>query len=98
MKQGVNDFNDINEDSFKKNLNESLKTTNNLPIKERDYMISTAMRRLHIESKWHNAVARGACYLDGVRFWELVDYAEHARKPANCFVFCIGRELEKAGL
>ena len=85
----------INEDSFKKNLNESLKgKTNDLDVKERDYMISAAMRRLHVEPKWHDAIAKGACYLDGVRFWELVDIASTKKSPAHYFVACIGRECQ----
>ena len=84
----------ISEDSFKKNLNESLKgRTNNLDTNERNYMISQAMKRLHVESRWHDAIARGACYLDGARFWELVDIASRKKSPANYFVACIGREI-----
>ena len=87
----------LNEDSFKKNLNDSMKgRTNNLDVKERDYMISTAMRRLRISTQWHNAVARGACYLEGARFWELVDIASTKKSPAHYFVACIGREVVKA--
>lgn len=85
----------INEDSFKKNLNESLKgKTNDLDVKERDYMISAAMRRLQVEPRWHDAIAKGACYLDGVRFWELVDIASTKKSPAHYFVACIGRECQ----
>jgi hypothetical protein len=90
----------INESFLKEtsmNINEK-KVTNNLDTKERDYMIRTAMKRLGVSAQWHDAVARGACYLQGDRFWELVDHAMKARKPANYFVFCIGKELEKAGL
>lgn len=86
----------INEDSFKKNLNEineSLKDkTNNLDVDERNYMIRTAMTRLRISSEWHDAVAKGACYLDGVRFWELVDIASSKKSPAKYFVACCCRE------
>lgn len=86
----------LNEDSFKKNLNDSMKgRTNSLDVKERDYMISTAMRRLRISTQWHNAVARGACYLEGARFWELVDIASTKKSPAHYFVACIGREVVK---
>jgi len=85
----------FNEDSFKKNLNEineSMKgRTNNLDVDERNYMIRTAMQRLHISSEWHNAVAKGACYLDGVRFWELVDMARTKNSPAKWFVACCCR-------
>jgi hypothetical protein len=42
-------------------------------------------------------VAKGANYLQGDRFWALVDQAMKARKPANYFVFCVNRELESAG-
>lgn len=90
----------INESFLKEtsmNINDK-KATNNLDVKERDYMIQTAMKRLGISTQWHDAVARGACYLQGPRFWELVDCAMKARKPANYFVFCIGQELRKAGL
>lgn len=83
----------FNEDSFKKNLNESLNgRTNNIDTKERNYMISTAMQRLHISNEWHDAVAKGACYLDGVRFWELVDMARTKKSPARWFVACCCRE------
>lgn len=83
----------FNEDSSKKNLNESLyRKTNTIDIKERDYMIRTAMRRLGISSEWHDAVAKGACYLDGVRFWELVDIATSKRYPDRWFVACCCRE------
>lgn len=85
----------INEDSFKKNLNESLKgRTNNLDVKERNYMITTAMARLRVESRWHDAIAKGANYLDGARFWELVDIASTKKSPAHYFVACIGRECQ----
>jgi hypothetical protein len=83
----------INEDSFKKNLNESLKgRTNNLDTDERNYMIDQAMKRLQVESRWHDAIAKGACYLDGVRFWELVDIASTKKSPAHYFVACVCRE------
>lgn len=85
----------FNEKFLKRNFNESLKgKTNDLDVKERDYMISAAMRRLHVEPKWHDAIAKGACYLDGVRFWELVDIASTKKSPAHYFVACIGRECQ----
>ena len=85
----------LNEKFLKRNFNESLKgRTNNLDTKERDYMISAAMQRLRVEARWHDAVAKGACYLDGTRFWELVDIASTKRSPAHYFVACIGRECQ----
>lgn len=85
----------FNEKFLKRNFNESLKgKTNDLDVKERDYMISAAMRRLHVEPRWHDAIAKGACYLDGVRFWELVDIASTKKSPAHYFVACIGRECQ----
>ena len=88
----------FNEKFLKRNFNESLKgRTNSLDIKERDYMISAAMRRLNISSQWHDAVARGACYLSGDKFWQLVDSAQNPkiRLKANYFVKAISRELAK---
>jgi hypothetical protein len=79
----------ISEKFLKRNFNESL---NGLPVKERDYMIETAMRRLGISEQWHNAVAKGACYLDGARFWELVDIASTKKSPAHYFVACVCKE------
>jgi len=70
--------------------------TNNLSTKERDYMISQAMRRLDISEQWAGTVKKAANYLDGVRFWELVDISESKRKPANYFVFCANKELAKS--
>lgn len=85
----------FNEDSSKKNLNESMKgKTNGIETKERDYMIQAAMRRLNISSQWHDAVAKGACYLDGPRFWELVDIAKSKKSPARYFVACCCRECQ----
>jgi hypothetical protein len=85
----------INEKFLKRNFNGSLKgRTNNLDTKERDYMISAAMQRLRVEARWHDAVAKGACYLDGTRFWELVDIASTKKSPAHYFVACIGRECQ----
>ena len=85
----------LNEKFLKRNFNESLKgRTNNLDTKERDYMISAAMQRLRVEARWHDAVAKGACYLDGTRFWELVDIASTKKSPAHYFVACIGRECQ----
>jgi hypothetical protein len=83
----------FNEKFLKRNFNESLnKGTNTLEVKERDYMIQTAMRRLKISAQWHDAVAKGACYLDGVRFWELVDIASSKNSPARYFVACCCKE------
>lgn len=84
----------INERASKRSFNEindSMKT-NGLPTNERDYMISAAMQRLGISNEWHNAVAKGACYLDGARFWELVDIASSKKNPARYFVACVCRE------
>lgn len=81
----------FNDKFLKRNFNESL---NRLSVKERDYMISTAMKRLKVSAQWHNAVAKGACYLDGARFWELVDIAATKKSPAHYFVACIGRECQ----
>ena len=85
----------FNEKFLKRNFNESLsKVTNSLGVKERDYMIRTAMARLNISSEWHDAVAKGANYLDGVRFWELVDMARSKKSPARWFVACCCRECQ----
>lgn len=87
----------FNEKFLKRNFNEfndSInRETNKLNTKERDYMIQMAMQRLKIAPMWHDAVARGACYLAGDKFWQLVDCAMKAKKPANYFVGAIGREL-----
>ena len=68
---------------------------NNLTVKERDHMIRQAMKRLDISEQWSGTVKKAANYLDGVRFWELVDISESKRKPANYFVFIANRELAK---
>lgn len=84
----------INDKFLKRNfndINESMKG-NKLSTKERNYMIEAAMRRLDISNEWHDAVAKGACYLDGVRFWELVDIASSKNSPARYFVACVCRE------
>ena len=70
--------------------------TNNLSVKERDYMISQAMKRLTISTQWAGTVKKAANYLDGVRFWELVDMSESKFKPANYFIFCANKELAKS--
>lgn len=85
----------ISDKFLKRNFNDSMNRTNGLAVKERDYMISTAMRRLGISEQWHNAVARGACYLEGAKFWELVDIASSKNSPAHYFVACIGKEIKK---
>lgn len=77
----------------KENSIEQLKKTNELSVKERDYMIRTAMRRLGITDEWSGTVKKAANYLDGVRFWDLVDIAQSKRKPANYFVFVANKEL-----
>lgn len=89
----------INDTLLKKSSMKSMsRATNNLSVKERDYMIRSAMVRLRISPQWHDAVAKGACYLQGERFWELVDFAMKAKKPANYFVFCVNKELKTAGI
>ena len=92
----------FNEKFLKRNFNESSMNskpaTNNLPTQEREYMISTAMRRLGISNQWHDAVARGACYLQGDKYWMLVDCAMKANSPARYVVGAIGKELRKAGI
>lgn len=85
----------FNESFLKETSMKSMNKTNGLATKERDYMISAAMRRLGISDQWHNAVARGACYLDGAKFWELVDIASSKNSPAHYFVACIGKEIKK---
>ena len=70
--------------------------TNNLTVKERDHMITQAMKRLGITDQWAGTVKKAANYLDGIRFWELVEIAESKRKPANYFVFCANKELSTA--
>ena len=84
-----------NERFHKKSSNDNqMKGTNHLKAKERDYMINTAMKRLGISDEWRPAVARGANYIPGERFWSLVDYATKARKsPARCFIKCINNEM-----
>ena len=82
----------INEKFLKRNFKESMKEGNGLSVKERDYMIRTAMERLAISEQWHNAVAKGACHLSGARFWELVDIASSKSKPAHYFVACVCKE------
>ena len=87
-----------NERFLKKSSNDNqmnhMKGTNHLKVKERDYMINTAMKRLGISDEWRPAVARGANYIPGERFWSLVDYATKARKsPARCFIKCINNEM-----
>ena len=87
-------FNEINENSLKRESMKSVnRATNNLSVKERDYMIRSAMVRLGVSEQWHDAIAKGACYLRGDRFWELVDCAMKAKKPANYFVACVNKEL-----
>lgn len=86
----------FNESFLKETSMKSLNKTNGLAVKERDYMISAAMRRLGVSNQWHNAVAKGACYLDGARFWELVDIASSKNSPAHYFVACISKEVAKA--
>lgn len=94
MKKASMKFNEKPLKRGSMNINESMRV-NDLEVKERDYMIRTAMNRLGISAQWHDAVAKGACYLDGVRFWELVDIAKNAKSPARYFVACVCRETRR---
>lgn len=70
---------------------------NDVPTKERDYMIERAMKRLGISSEWRRAVARGANYLPPAEFWRLVEDADRLAKQskARYFVASVGKELAK---
>lgn len=102
MEKAFNESVKFSEKSLKRDFNEFNESVNNnrLSVGERDYMISTAMRLLGISPEWHDAVARGANYLDGDKFWQLVDYARspRIRNKARYFVGAIGRELARRGL
>lgn len=94
MKQASND--NSNERFLKESSNENQmnkRWTNHLAVKERDYMISKAMKRLQIDSHYQPAVAKAANYLDGDRFWQIFEYAEKAHSPAHYFIKAINREL-----
>lgn len=86
-----------NERFLKKSSNDNqmnhMNGTNHLSVKERDYMIRTAMSRLSIDSQWKPAVARGANYISGDKFWSLVDYATKAKCPARYFIKCLNKEM-----
>ena len=91
-----------NEDSYESN-EKFLKETSNeyhmnhmnnrLSVKERDYMISKAMKKLGIIAPYKPAVAKAANYLDGDRFWQIYEYAQKAKSPAHYFIKAINREL-----
>lgn len=66
---------------------------NKLSVQERDYMISKAMKRLHIDGRYQPAVAKAANYIDGPRYWEIFDYAEKAHSPAHYFIKAINKEM-----
>lgn len=87
----------FNEKSLKRDFSEFNDSMNKYSRDERDYMINKAMRKLNISDKWRKAVARGACYLSGDKFWQLVSCAESPRikRKSNYFIASIGRELKK---
>lgn len=87
----------FNEKSLKRDFNEFNDSMNEYSRDERDYMIEKAMKKLNISDRWRKAVARGACYLSGDKFWQLVEYAESPRikSKARYFIAGIGRELKR---
>ena len=69
------------------------KHLNELPVKERDYMIKTAMERCRVGERWRGVIARGANYIHGNRFWTLVEYSEKAKNPAKYLIKSLNAEM-----
>ena len=89
----------INEISYKKLSIINEKKTNGLSVGEVNYMIKTAMARLSIPAQFHDSTAKAANYLDGPRFWELVEKAESAGKrgynPGKYFLACARNDYSR---
>lgn len=86
----------INEISYKKSSMINDRTTNDISVNERDYMIRTAMDKLETPMEWKNAVAKAANYLPRARFWELVEIAKaNGKNKTKYFLGCARREYAR---
>lgn len=84
------------ECSLKRTSNESYeRNTNKLSVRERDYMIRTAIEKLRIGSPYHQAVKRSANYLTGDKFWTIFEFAQKSKNPAHYFIRAVNREMYK---
>lgn len=68
---------------------------NSLPPKERDYMITMAMKRCGVTEEWKPVIAKGANYIHGNRFWIIVEYAQKAHNPARYLIKALNAEMWK---